>query len=192
MEMFTCAYCNSEIESGSWFCDQCGKEILLCETCHLPGRDQWCEEDGGALVAAKSLTPTASTVSPTPVAASPAVATATKLRLINGSLNLSIDIQPGSILGRTSGPYISSTGTLSAISGKHLSFQYDIVKGWSCTDLGSSNGTKYSNINSAWQQTPKLSPNTPVKLENKAYLLIANVEFLVQIEDDSPATTQRI
>ena len=218
--MLQCAYCNSEVENDSWFCDQCGKEILLCETCHLPGRNQWCEEDGGALVAARSQSGNTDAVSVTTDGlparpdipadsntnaadvTTPAVATrsdnaappplAPKLKLVNGNLGITLDIQAGSILGRTTGPYTASLGALSAISGKHLSFKYDIQQGWSVADMGSSNGTKYSKTNNAWQQMSKLAPNMPITLEDKAYLLIANVEFSVQIENASPTSTQRI
>lgn len=206
MAMFQCAYCSSEIEKDSLFCDQCGKEILLCETCKLPGRNQWCEEDGGALIAAKSIsiapggdTAAASvrdtgsaggaTSSFDNTAKAPAAA---RLRLVNGNLGISLDIQPDSILGRTTGPYVASLGTLSSISGKHLLFKYDARNGWSFTDMGSSNGTKYSKTNIAWQQTSKVAPDVPVTLENKAYILIANVEFAIQIEGDSSTSTQRI
>lgn len=230
MLMFSCAYCNSEIETDSFFCDQCGKEILLCETCKLPGRNQWCEEDGGALVAARSMAVAPGEDAPVPAAinapgkTSPAVsapgssggnapaATDTdrsgnahspadnqvtppltaRLRLTNNNLGILLDIQPGSILGRTTGPYAASLGSLSAISGKHLSFKHDVQHGWSFTDMGSSNGTKYSKTNIAWQQTPKVVPNTPVTLEDKAYILIANVEFVIQIEGGSSTSTQRL
>jgi hypothetical protein len=202
--LFACAYCRSDIERDSFFCDQCGKELFLCENCQLPGRDQWCEEDGGALVAARTVAGNAApvaTAAPAMVAAgattrfdAPAqtpAATAT-LRLVNANLGLTLDIQHDAILGRAAGPYMAQLGTLPAISGKHLLFRYDALKGWTFTDTGSSNGTKYSKSNKTWQQEPKVLPNVPIPLDHNTFLLVANVEFAVHIESPASHSTQRI
>jgi len=181
--LFACAYCRSDIESDSFFCDQCGKEIMLCETCGLPGRGEWCEEDGGALKAAR----TANTVTSAPPAQSPVPA----LKLVNENLRLFIPIQQDAVFGRTQGPYTAQLGAQGAISGKHLVFGYDPVSGWTVQDVGSTHGTKYSRTNTNWHQQPKLTPHVPVALADKAFLLVANVEFTIQL-DNAAGATQRI
>jgi hypothetical protein len=202
--IFNCAFCKSDIETDSFFCDQCGKEIFLCEKCLQPGRDGFCEEDGEPLVAAKILKPV-STVAQTPVQHVPATGATQRfdnplptpslgmaLKLVNANLGISIDIQHDAIFGRTTGPYVSQLGTLMTISGKHLLFRYDVLKGWTFQDIGSTHGTRYSKSNKAWENEPKVTPSMPVTLEDKTYLLVANVEFAVQIEGTASASTQRI
>ena len=49
-----CAFCNAQIDDDSFFCDQCGEEILVCELCGEPGKKKRCTKDGQLLVPAKS------------------------------------------------------------------------------------------------------------------------------------------
>jgi len=183
--MINCANCESEIESDSFYCDQCGREVLLCVTCRAPGRGSFCEHDGGDLKAARSFVAAAPVV---PAAAAPVkemaapVAPAPALRLVNNKLGIRLEIAPGAILGRTKGGYAAQLGALTSISGQHLVFQCDGQGSWSCQDLGSSNGTKYSRENTGWGSLGRLAANTPVLLEDSSYLLVANVEFRVEIE----------
>ena len=51
-----CAYCNSVIDDDSFFCDQCGEEVKLCENCGKPGKGKRCIHDGGKLVPASQQT----------------------------------------------------------------------------------------------------------------------------------------
>ncbi len=215
--MFKCAYCKSDIETDSVFCDQCGKEIFLCQTCKQPREGEWCEEDGGKLVSVKNGTAIhqddSKTGSATPIPkqklqsgqgapdkspgktisgyglAQPDPATLPKLRLINKTLNMTLDIQNGEIMGRTTGPYADKLNRFTAISGKHLVFQFNGYK-WYFKDLGSTNGTKYNRTNNAWSETSKVSPGTSVEIEDSSFILIANIELAVQIENN--LTTQRI
>ncbi len=189
--MISCAYCKSGIEDDSFYCDQCGKEIFLCETCKQPGQGQWCEEDGGKLLAARSLTNEQPPVVNTP--ATPAVTPVVpKLTLVNDSLGLRLEIENDSILGRNTGPYANRIGHLSAISGKHIQFLYDPWKGWTFKDLGSTNKTKYHSLNNAWSTVPAVNPHTEMVLADKSFLLVANVEFAIRVESLSGNSTQRI
>jgi len=192
--MIICANCESEIEQDSFFCDQCGREVLLCVTCRLPGKGSFCENDGGDLKPAKSFVgaaslppvkeeksapPPAKEEKPVPPASG---APAPVLRLVNNKLGIRLEIVQGAILGRTKGGYATQLGALTSISGQHLVFQCDGQGVWSCQDLGSSNGTKYSRENTGWGSLSRLAANTPVTLDDSAYLLVANVEFKVEIE----------
>ncbi|HRR95442.1 MAG TPA: zinc ribbon domain-containing protein [Candidatus Ratteibacteria bacterium] len=48
-----CVFCKSNIEGDSFFCDQCGKEILICPKCSQPGKGQYCTYDSTLLVTKK-------------------------------------------------------------------------------------------------------------------------------------------
>ncbi len=48
-----CVFCKSNIEDDSFFCDQCGKEILICPKCSQPGKGQHCIYDSTLLVTKK-------------------------------------------------------------------------------------------------------------------------------------------
>src|SRR5689334_270927 len=83
--MINCANCESEIEDDSCYCDQCGREVLLCVTCGAPGKGSFCENDGGDLKAARSFVAAAPVVraaaAPVKEMAAP-VAPAPALRLV--------------------------------------------------------------------------------------------------------------
>lgn len=201
--MFPCAYCKSEIESDAYYCDQCGQEIFLCVTCGKQGQGKFCEEEGEELVAARLITKTKEDVPEQRISEAteqkqftelknPVIHRST-LKLINNNLGIVLDIEPDALLGRTTGPYATKLNNFNAISSRHMTFQHDAVKGWTCQDIGSTNGSKYSHNNNAWANTPLLTPNSTTRLEDKAYLLIANIEFSIQITGGpSPDTTVRI
>ena len=187
--MIHCANCESEIENDSLYCDQCGREVLHCVSCRLPGKGSFCENDGGDLKPARSF----GSAAPAPLkevkVAAPEVpqSVVPALRLVNNKLGIRLEIVQGAILGRTKGGYAAQLGALTSISGQHLVFRCDGQGSWSCQDLGSSNGTKYSRENTGWGSLGRLAANTPILLEDSAYLLVANVEFKVEIERPADA-----
>ena len=71
-------------------------------------------------------------------------------------------------------------------------FSYDANGGWAFKDLGSSNGTKYNKTNKDWQNTAITATNVSIPVENTSYILIANVEFVIQIDGYSNTGTQRL
>lgn len=203
VQLIKCAFCTAEIESDSFYCDQCSREIMLCEECGKAGRDQWCEEDGGALVSAKSTSNTSPVAASEPVVTAPIVnapspGTTThfdlsvpidgntsipQLQLKNGSLGISLSIVPGSILGRTTGNYSAQLSQFNGISGRHLQFDYTPARGWTFRDLGSTNRTRYSAAAvSDWKAVPVVEYNTDIKLASPSYLAVANVVFEVNIK----------
>jgi len=213
--MISCAYCQSQVEDDSFFCDQCGKEIMICMECGRTGQGKCCDEDGSELVSAQSKTGTenksgsqrtdnlqnnpvvlsnehdSSTPNPQPTTPNPQPS-APGLKLVNANLGLTLDITSGEIIGRNTGPYSSKLAGFPGISGKHLVFSYDANSGWAFKDVGSSNGTKYNKNNKDWQNTAITAINASIPVENKGYILIANVEFVIQIDGYSNTGTQRL
>lgn len=53
METAKCPFCNNEIESDSFYCDQCGEELKICPT-HGFKKGKICGECGTRLVEAKN------------------------------------------------------------------------------------------------------------------------------------------
>ena len=55
--MITCPFCNQEIENDSYFCDQCGKELMICPNGHGVKKGKFCTQctTQTALVPAKDF-----------------------------------------------------------------------------------------------------------------------------------------
>ncbi len=50
-----CPFCSVEIEDDSFYCDQCGKELMICPTCRTFGKGKFCTKDRTPLVLASTL-----------------------------------------------------------------------------------------------------------------------------------------
>ena len=177
-----CPFCKSNIDDDSFYCDQCGKEILICPKCNKPGKGKMCTRDGTKLITMKSkIAGTANGLGvPVAVSSVPAqnlgpipVLDKGELHLINKNLGLDIKIEKDVSIGRTTGDFVDIFSKYQTVSGRHLQINFDFKKGWIVTDLGSTNGTKYNNM--------PLVPNKPQILKDKSYLIIANIEFYLQI-----------
>jgi hypothetical protein len=182
-----CSFCKIGIDDDSLYCDQCGKEIFICPKCNNPGKGKMCTIDGTTLVTMKNKM----TGSATGVGVSVAVSSVPaqnlgpipvldkdELHLINKNLGLDIKIEKDVLIGRTTGDFVDIFSKYQTVSGQHLQINFDLQKGWLVTDLGSTNGTKYNNI--------PLVPNQPQILSDKSYLIIATIEFYVQILTKKP------
>ena len=182
-----CPFCKISIDDNSSYCDQCGKEILICPKCNNPGKGKMCTIDGTTLVTMKNKM----TGSATGVGVSVAVSSVPaqnlgpipvlgkdELHLINKNLGLDIKIEKDVLIGRITGDFVDIFSKYQTVSGQHLQINYDLQKGWLVTDLGSFNGTKYNNI--------PLVPNQPQILSDKSYLIIATIESYVQILTKKP------
>lgn len=53
--MQTCPKCKLLIENDSWFCDQCGTELMVCPSCRTIKRGMTCNQCGTKLVTAKAF-----------------------------------------------------------------------------------------------------------------------------------------
>lgn len=215
-----CAYCKSDIDDDSFYCDQCSKELFVCSTCGKPGKGKNCVEDGSKLLSSKqkhlSVTPNelqnenSNTIiskpkssifnqpSSNPLKVQQPLSTNNQsipvLKLINNNLKIDIDLKDGEIIGRTEGEHENIFSQFSQISGKHLQFNFDKNNGWTIKDLGSTNGTAISGAPN-WQNVPKLNHGLSITLNNNSFLLIANIEFQVKIippQSSTPTGTQRL
>jgi len=165
-----CPFCKNNIDDDSFYCDQCGKEILICPKCNKPGKGKMCIIDGTPLVSMKDKIGIIHTASKVSVAVP---LDKGELHLINKNLGLDVKIEKDVFIGRETGDFVDIFGEYQTVSGRHLQIDFDLQKGWLVTDLGSTNGTKYNNM--------LLVPNRPQILTDKSYLIIANIEFYVQI-----------
>ena len=203
-----CPHCKNEIESDSYYCDQCGEEQFLCEKCGRPGKGKRCTQDGALIISAKEYheksngqAPSAPSSPPTQSPTIPKTETPPPTQqvqphqappeptpqpisqtgvsdcvLSNKALNANLKMENGDIIGRKKGRFVNIFGSYKQVSGKHAQIDYIPSEGWFVKDLGSSNGTKY--------QGKALEPMQQQKLEDKSFLLIANIEFFVQITGD--------
>lgn len=198
-----CPSCKYEIDNDSFYCDQCGIEIMICPKCGKPGKGKICTSDGTRLIAASQKEQVASpapapsrpvedTIKPAPssVPAAPVsipIPAADSITLTNKAVNISFSPKDGDIIGRRQGPFVNIFSQYNQISGQHARISFDQSKGWMITDLGSSNGTKYMNI--------QLQPNVPQPIQSGQYLILANIEFFIQINtavSDNSEKTVRI
>lgn len=178
-----CLFCKCEIDDDSFYCDQCGQEILICPKCNKPSKGKFCTSDGTTLVKMKEKmapTPlsngiTVGVSTPSPNLESGGASGKSELHLINRTLGLDIKVEKDVSIGRTKGDFVDIFAKYDTVSSEHLKITYDPQKGWLATDLGSTNGTKYNN-------TP-LIPNQQQLLSDKSYLQIANIEFFVEIKN---------
>ncbi|MEW6608048.1 MAG: FHA domain-containing protein [bacterium] len=190
-----CPYCKMDIEEDSYFCDQCGQEILMCPNCNKPGKGKMCTHDGTPLVTARIKGGVSTDLSvdqrisygitPFPTIGAPSILTpATELHLINKNLNLDLKIENDEIIGRTTGRFMDTFSKFSQVSKQHCQIKFDQKQGWVAIDLDSTNGTKYNNI--------PLKQGQHQPLTDKSFLLIANIEFYIEIrsKDEKDKTTR--
>jgi len=64
----------------------------------------------------------------------------TPSRLVCPAMGVTLQLQPGAVIGRRLGPYTAQLATFQYISGTHARVDFDGAR-WSITDLGSRNGT---------------------------------------------------
>jgi len=235
-----CPACKNEIERDSFYCDQCGEEILICPACKNPGKGKRCTQDGSKLIPAKAFNPNVQTDAtqtsagqttmgatgtaqtqyqqhfvgtniPVPQVGQPATPLTPKtntgqqgdvwpeyagdnsnaqasagdcVTFTNNTLAIKIDLKNGDIIGRKTGNFTHVFGKLNQISGKHAQITQDPLRGFMITDLNSSNGVKVNGI--------RIPPNQPTQLTNNCRVVLANVEFIIQIAapPDSDATVR--
>ncbi len=189
-----CAFCKKEIDADSFYCDQCGEEIKICPKCGKAGKGKICTSDGTKLIMAKDKQPDdddktipvkqeVATPKPPPPGVKkiiddtpppkPGEKANPVITLRNNAVNIKFSPKHEDVVGRKKGNFAHLFAQYKQISGQHAKFMYSPETGWMVADLGSSNGTKY--------RDKKLIPNNPVKLENGTHLLLANIEFFIEI-----------
>lgn len=180
--MINCPKCKSEIEGDSYFCDMCGQEIFYCSQCSRPGKGSRCTFCGGMMKKTEELSNDYSIAKSgiTKREAMNAVAVGANHRsgvpqlfLVNDNLHIRLAAVNGAILGRRQGIYQEFLNSCLYISGKHAQLNYSVGQGWAMVDKGSSNGTHVNQ--------KKLSPEESCVLHHGDRVLLANVEFKVEI-----------
>jgi len=186
-----CPSCKEQVDDDSRYCDQCGEQILVCSVCGRPGKGKRCIFDGKEMVVAggaASITQTTQINQPQPVKIStqptPAIQSQVqhvqqnpsigdKIKLSSNSQGIMIEISDGEIIGRKNGPFTGIFGRFTTISGSHCKFT-KMSGAWYIQDIGSTNGTFCNNI--------RLTPNTPIQLQNGSKIKIADVEFIATFD----------
>ena len=185
--MIYCPKCKSEIDADSRFCDQCGQEIFYCSHCGRPGKGLRCTACGAEMVKYDDLEEhketSNATVRPQVTKRESMVASALgathrsgipQLILVNDSLQMRLAGTDGAILGRRNGIYHDVLAQCHYISGTHAILNYTVQSGWTITDRNSSNGTLVNGLRAV--------PNEPVRLRHGDRVILANVEFRIEIK----------
>jgi|FaiFalDrversion2_1042247.scaffolds.fasta_scaffold01698_4 hypothetical protein len=212
--VLVCPWCQASLDDDSWFCDQCGKELYVCPRCNTLRKGKVCTQDGTTLIPLKDRSAYSSAgsaapetdqpVSPLPASGSSAVIPTNigsrqapsalqpqagteqeELVLINRNLGLNLVIRPGDIIGRKEGRFSDVFQGYKSISRRHCLFNYEPGKGWTVTDLGSTNGVDY--------EGKRIQPYQPQPLRSRSFLVIGNIEFFVEIRGHSSVDqTERV
>ncbi|MCL2131160.1 MAG: FHA domain-containing protein [Lentimicrobiaceae bacterium] len=186
--MTTCPFCNQEIENDSFFCDQCGKELMICPNGHGIKKGKFCTQctTQTALVPAKDFTENVATPAPLQSATiipspkndapqpektiRPAAPTQSPKFLVNAALNARLELKNGAIIGRRTGDYVNVFATQGYVSGTHARLEQN-GNDWQIVDLDSSNGTFLNGV--------KLNPNQPYVFKIGDTIAFYDVKFEV-------------
>ena len=182
--MIYCPKCKSEIDDDSRFCDHCGAEVFYCSHCRRPGKGQRCTACGAPMVRYDELGDSAAgmdvlghvTKRESAMAAAMGATHRSgipQLFFTNDSLQMRLAGVDGAILGRRNGIYRDVLAPCRYISGTHAQLAYAVQSGWTITDRGSSNGT--------YVNGQKIKANDPVRLRSGDRVVLANVEFRIEI-----------
>lgn len=182
--MIYCPKCKSEIDDDSRFCDQCGIEVFYCSRCSRPGKGLRCTACGAMMVKYDDLKLPILNENTNHVTKRESVMAAAlgathrsgipQLFLVNDSLQMRLAGVDGAILGRRTGIYKDVLASCRYISGTHAQLSYTMQNGWTVSDRGSSNGT--------FLNGQRLRVNDSAKLHNGDRVVLANVEFRVEVK----------
>ncbi|MBS1348777.1 MAG: FHA domain-containing protein [Bacteroides sp.] len=194
--LVNCPKCRVEIESDSYYCDQCGVELYICPQCHVFGKGKRCTQCGQPLVSAanqvvspvhpstSSVNSSASSVNSSASSVSPAPSEPEKtmrpgvsvpplpVRLVCSAAGIRLGLGNGAVIGRRKGDYVSAFASQGYVSGTHARLQKSTSGQWEIVDLDSTNGT-FVNGN-------RLSPNVPAVFSIGDIVRIANLDFKVE------------
>ena len=180
-----CPKCRCEIESDSYFCDQCGAELYICPQCKVFGRGKRCTQCGTELVKASEYQ--GSAVEPQAQSQgqqaqqsqsqSQGQSQSTQRPAANGApghlvapmYHIRLGLEAGVIIGRR-GSYPSVFAPFGDVSGNHARIDKN-GDTWTITDIGSTNGTFLNGT--------QLQPNVPKVIQIGDTIRFSTVEFKV-------------
>lgn len=181
-----CPHCKGLIEPDSYFCDQCGAELLKCPKCGSLRKGKFCPTCGVATQKASQKVeapqqpsqpqqfqqpqpPQQTQASQQPQGAPrPSTSPDTPVRLHCREAAIILDLIPGATIGRVNGQYASKLSRCGYISGTHARLDKNGTQ-WTITDLGSTNGTK---VNGS-----RISPHSPTPFKVGDVIRIGSREY---------------
>ena len=173
-----CPKCRCEIESDSYFCDQCGAELYICPQCKVFGRGKRCTQCGTELVKASEYQ--GSAVEPQAQSQGQSQPQGT-LRPSQGQsqgqpghlvapiYHIRLGLEAGVIIGRR-GSYPSVFAPFGDVSGNHARIDRNGDQ-WTVTDIGSTNGTFVNGT--------QLQPDVPQVIHIGDTIRFSTLEFKV-------------
>ena len=170
--LISCPKCKAQIEDDSWYCDQCGSELMACPSGHGFGRGKMCGVCGTQLIPARqsaSVQP-AQPVRPVPMVPQAEAQSLPEPGHITCSQIGRIRISPGLHIGRENSPYAEYLLPYRQISRRHALFN-KMGDQWTVTDLGSSCGTM---VNRA-----PCTPNVPMPFKVGDVITFYDLDFFV-------------
>ena len=192
-ELVKCPFCDKEIESDSFYCDQCGTELKTCTDGHGFRKGKICGMCGKPLVAAKDATanneditvpktqindavnvePAITSVDTPPVRDKTTnVKPAEPQTMVGITLQARLPMKRGAVIGRKTGDYVSVFGSQGYVSGTHARLQKNSIGSWEIVDLKSSNGT--------FVNGKKLIPNQPHELQIGDLVAFYDTKFKIE------------
>lgn len=175
MELLECPFCDKEIESDSFYCDQCGQELRICSNGHGFKKGKICTECGKPLTAAKDTVSSAQTQNnPLQQPADSHVSPQNKNPefLVNNTLNTRLQLLDGAVIGRRAGNYVHVFGSQHYVSGTHARLQRSSMGAWEIIDLDSTNGTFLNDV--------RLVPQRPTPFKTGDTIAFYDLKFIVE------------
>lgn len=181
-----CPKCKCEIESDSYFCDQCGAELYICPQCKTFGRGKRCTQCGTELVKASEYQGSAIEVQSQSQSQGQQVqqqsqqaqqaqgtirpaASGAPGHLVAPMYGIRLGLAPGVIIGRR-GHYAGVFAPFGDVSGNHARIDQNGNQ-WTVTDIGSTNGT--------FVNGEQLQPNVPKVISIGDTIRFSTLEFKV-------------
>lgn len=171
--MQTCPKCKQIIEDDSWFCDQCGTELMVCPKCNAIRRGIRCNTCGTKLVTAKDFAQSGGAMggntTPPVVNQQPSRASLPRPdHLVCYAPHIRLGVGNGAVIGRR-GDYAQVFAGQGYVSGRHACLQFNARGELEVVDLGSTNGTFVNGV--------QLAPNVPKVICIGDSIKFANLEF---------------
>lgn len=168
--MIICPYCNEEIEEGSNYCDQCGKQLSYCSRCGQVGTGKCCTHCGAPMVSRERREALAANDGK----AADGGRLMPQLLLVNNTLGISLEGVNGAIIGRRQGPYRQTLAHDMYVSGVHAQLFFTPGEGWQVADKHSSNGSALNGL--------RLEPDKGATLHDGDVLTLADLTLHVVIK----------